>query len=718
MAQNDRTLGLIGNSGLKVPCVVATTANITLSGEQTIDGVAVVESNAASLPDRVLVKEQTDTTENGVYDVVASGAWTRSKDFNGTYDVVSGTLVTTLQGTTNAPTTWKLTTADPITIGTSSITFSSPAFEFTDVSAQTVVSSSGSTARTLAARADDVFSVLDHGGATDTGLQAAIDAAEANGAGAVEIPANTTVAIGTTEITVGSNITIFGYGDSSVISATGAGRGPGDNLLRNDDQVSGNANIQIRDLRIFGDRNNQTSEIVGVDLQNCSECVVDNVTVADHGIGIKLTSCTDTRITGNRFVQETSNKSGIALARDSNINERILIANNLFNGTREEAIDINAGSENVIIDGNIFYNNHTANDPDTAENAEVIDIGASSAPRINDVIISNNTLDLQGAARTGIWVKQNSSRIKITGNTIRDGQDNAAEIGAGVRISNSQQIKIIGNDIENMRRGVHVGDVGGETATTEALEIIGNSIKDVTVEGIDLSTDVTATRTVHIIGNAIDGVSSTEEGIVVADCVGCYIVGNEIWAFDKDGINIDANSSRINIQANAIRGNGGDGINTSADQVAIDGNQISGNTGDGIDIAAASTNVSITGNVFSSNTGEDINNPTNASNGSVIRDNTPEQETATGTFTLNPSIGTTIINSSGGAVTGTLGNGVSRGDQKLIVMTEASNPSTVSVTNHVTSDPVVFTFNAVDEAVLLMWTGSEWMTVHLQDATV
>jgi cytoskeletal protein CcmA (bactofilin family) len=57
------------------PVVAATTANITLSGPQTIDGVAVIAGN------RVLVKNQTDQKQNGIYDV-ASGSWTRAQDFD------------------------------------------------------------------------------------------------------------------------------------------------------------------------------------------------------------------------------------------------------------------------------------------------------------------------------------------------------------------------------------------------------------------------------------------------------------------------------------------------------------------------------------------------------------------------------------------------------------------------------------------------------------
>lgn len=51
--QIDRTDGLSSSVAIKGPCRVATTANVTLSGEQTIDGVAVVTD------DRVLVKDQT-----------------------------------------------------------------------------------------------------------------------------------------------------------------------------------------------------------------------------------------------------------------------------------------------------------------------------------------------------------------------------------------------------------------------------------------------------------------------------------------------------------------------------------------------------------------------------------------------------------------------------------------------------------------------------------
>lgn len=108
----DRIDGLSTSVAVKAPVRVATTANITLSGTQTIDGVAVVSG------DRVLAKDQTDTTENGIYDV-ATSEWQRSKDFDGNRDTVNGTLMWDLNGSIF----YQVVTANPITIGTSSIIF-------------------------------------------------------------------------------------------------------------------------------------------------------------------------------------------------------------------------------------------------------------------------------------------------------------------------------------------------------------------------------------------------------------------------------------------------------------------------------------------------------------------------------------------------------------------------------------------------------------------
>lgn len=102
-------LGIV--TSWKAPVVNATTANITLSGEQTIDGVLTSAS-------RILVKNQSTQSENGIY-VTAAGAWARSSDANAAAEL-EGAAVMVQQGTANANTTW-IQTTDGITLGSSNI---------------------------------------------------------------------------------------------------------------------------------------------------------------------------------------------------------------------------------------------------------------------------------------------------------------------------------------------------------------------------------------------------------------------------------------------------------------------------------------------------------------------------------------------------------------------------------------------------------------------
>jgi len=100
------------------PVRVATTANITLSGTQTIDGVSVAAG------DRVLVKDQTNQTQNGIY-VVASGAWSRATDADNspTGEIAGGDFTFVLNGTVNAGFGYVCSNTSAITVGTTNITY-------------------------------------------------------------------------------------------------------------------------------------------------------------------------------------------------------------------------------------------------------------------------------------------------------------------------------------------------------------------------------------------------------------------------------------------------------------------------------------------------------------------------------------------------------------------------------------------------------------------
>lgn len=95
---------------------VATTANITLSGTQTIDGVAVIAG------DRVLVKNQSTAADNGIY-VVAAGSWSRATDADSDAEVTAGMFAFVEEGSVGADSGWVLSTNAPITLGSTSLSF-------------------------------------------------------------------------------------------------------------------------------------------------------------------------------------------------------------------------------------------------------------------------------------------------------------------------------------------------------------------------------------------------------------------------------------------------------------------------------------------------------------------------------------------------------------------------------------------------------------------
>jgi len=104
--------GVVSSTSVRVATVGT---NLTLSGTQTIDGIALVAGNT------ILVKDQTSVPTNGLY-TVAAGAWTRLAAMD-TWAEVPGMIVSVQEGTTNHDTIW-LSIADAGgTLGTTNITF-------------------------------------------------------------------------------------------------------------------------------------------------------------------------------------------------------------------------------------------------------------------------------------------------------------------------------------------------------------------------------------------------------------------------------------------------------------------------------------------------------------------------------------------------------------------------------------------------------------------
>lgn len=208
------TTTLISPGYVVVRC--ATTANVTLSSVTAVDGVTFREG------DHVLVKDQSTASQNGVYTYSSAGGLQRVSE-----DANDWRFVTVDEGTTNGGTYWTLTNAGPLTVGSSSLSFSR------------LMQSTGTanriaywpTASSIGAHADVWIDNAGHAieivraGASDSGLGVYLNHAS-NAQEAVEIGHHGTgTALIVSAFGGGKGITIEGEGNSTnhVLSSTADG---------------------------------------------------------------------------------------------------------------------------------------------------------------------------------------------------------------------------------------------------------------------------------------------------------------------------------------------------------------------------------------------------------------------------------------------------------------------------------------------------------------
>lgn len=111
-------------SGLDVKQSVRVATTITGGNiDLSIGGLLVIDGVQTVAGDRVLVKNQVDHIENGLYTVVDGAAWTRTPDANENLEVTAGLFTFVAEGTVNADSGWVLTSNDVITIGSSELHF-------------------------------------------------------------------------------------------------------------------------------------------------------------------------------------------------------------------------------------------------------------------------------------------------------------------------------------------------------------------------------------------------------------------------------------------------------------------------------------------------------------------------------------------------------------------------------------------------------------------
>lgn len=110
-------------SGLDVKASVRAATTIPINISADLENGDVIDGVTLATGDRVLVKNQSTASENGIYVVAASGAAARAEDANSSAEVTTGMFTFVSEGTTNADSGWVLTTNDTIVLGTTPLAF-------------------------------------------------------------------------------------------------------------------------------------------------------------------------------------------------------------------------------------------------------------------------------------------------------------------------------------------------------------------------------------------------------------------------------------------------------------------------------------------------------------------------------------------------------------------------------------------------------------------
>ena len=419
---------------------LATTAAGTLASDfangDTIDGVALATG------DRILIKDQADASENGVYTVNASGAPTRAADFDADSEVTAGAFFFVEEGTTNGDNGFTLTTNDDITVGTTDLTF-------------TQFSGSGQiTAGTGLTKSGNTLNAVGGDGIVANANDLAIDLAT-----------NTALAFdgGKLDVTIDLSDTT---NDVTGTLAVGSG-GTGQTSL--DDIVAGSNKVSIT---------NGTGTVVGGDAT--IDITESNLNLGNMGGTADLTS----QVTGVLPVANGGTGGATAAAA------RTALGLAIGSDVQAYDADLDAISALAKTDGGIIVGNGSAFVLETGATARTsLGLGTGDTPTFNGAAMGS-------AAITGVADPSNAQDAATKAYV--DGLTGAGSItqaigagtGSGTVSLGSQTFTIAGtaNEIETSASGqtVTVGIVTNPTLTGNTT-ITGN----LTVQGTTTTVDST-----------------------------------------------------------------------------------------------------------------------------------------------------------------------------------------------------------------------------------
>lgn len=587
----DRRYSVAEGQAVKAPCRAATTANITLSGEQTIDGVAIVEN------DRVLVKNQSTASENGIYSC-STGPWTRTRDFDGSYDVVSGTRIYVTSGTVSTGIEYVVATSDPITIDSTSITFTS--IGAATVAAAAAAAASASAASTSASSASTSAS------SASTSASSASTSASAAAASAASIDAafyDTRALAAAATIPASAGVVYVGLGAASGRYKR-VGGDPGhfasfqdassawfecdEQVLTpyhtgciGDGSTDDSTNFQ-RWLNACGATDKRGHLAKGTyKIPSAGLTLPDGIHFTGEGLASVIqrttdvatplvlgTSLTDTKVKGwtmTYTLTATPTVDGDHIAfryasctrceiTECNVTGRFYVGiedrdgthnkvhKNYIRGARNRAIYISALSSgaapqvvNNIIDGRRVADNVA--DTDYGINTNGFGLGA-----ISEILYSGNFI--RSCIAHGISIGDNCSG-SIVDNVLTVISNGVQATGILVQKANTfspTDIVVAGNKVT-------LADIGILVTESSSVTVSSNAVVASVTQGIYIN----ASQSITINGNVSR--ANTSNGLLLANCDESSVVGNILTGNGSYGLLADSNCDRIVRGGNIIRNN-------------------------------------------------------------------------------------------------------------------------------------------------------------------
>lgn len=536
------------------------------------------------------------------------------------------------------------------------------------------------------------YGTVGDGATVDTAaLQRALDSGHK-----VLIPDNTYI---TNELSVSSN-TVIEFESRNAILKLATAAPVGDNILTNSNPTGGNADITIIGGKTDGNRVARAAVTAG--------------STSNDDNNISMVKITRLRIDGHFATSATrhginTNGNGTPIDEDDyldgEVSSDVKVTNCFATDCGDDGITLHH-TDNGLVSNNICWDMAAT----LANNSNGIEIedGCRHVTVTDNFCFNINEYDAT--------VADTRVRSDAAGSFMRRGIDVEASAGQ----PSPQNIKIVDNHVWHVWKGIDARRDGDTTlGTPKNIEICNNNVSDC---------QSTLIRVVSYIGYLIDdntvegeqsNALSTSDGILITDDAGDGVISNNRVAnlpTLSRGIAIRSGAGdEHTISVNRVKNAGSLTsifVEGAISDVSILGNPVTAAAGASSGIAAVDAiRLLVSENRINGSPTQQILNPGQTGANQIYRNNHPDTEPQTGTDSANLAIYQQIINSNGGAVTSTLGDGKFVGQRMIFTMSDASNSSTVSVTTHETESPEVFTFAQTTDVLILEWTGALWWTV-------